>query len=1008
MEGTQSPYAQLFASSTLLKLISEGGATSQTRLELKNFVLTFLFNKGPSAVNFVSTALILLLCRTVKLGWFDDDNQRDIVQDAAKFMEQASVEHYFLGLKILTQLVAEINQPTPGRSLTQHRKAAVSFRDLALLNIFKASLASLQHLHRNMSSEVRLREQALTLALRCLSFDFVGTSLDESTEDLGTIQVPSSWRSLLEDPTTTELFFSIYIGNTPPVSSTALECLVRLASVRRSLFTNDAERTKFLGRLMNGTLEVLRTQKGLDDHGNYHEYCRLLGRLKTNYQLSELVNVENYTEWIQRVAEFTISSLQSWQWASGSVYYLLGLWSRLVTSMPYLKGDSPSLLEAYVPKITHAYITSRMESVQVVIQQNIENDPLDDTGELQDELDSLPYLCRFHYDKTSELIVSMLDPIVAAFSRLASTPPDDPRQFVLLEGQLTWMIWIVGAIVRGRLSSSSAESQEVVDGDLSARMFGLLQVMDSGNHTSRYGERSRQRMDIAMLTFFQNFRKVYVGEQAMHSSKVYTRLSEKLGLQDHLMVLNVTVTKLLTNLKVFATCEEVISMTLNLFQDLAAGYMSGKLLLKIDTINFMLTNHSQEHFPFMQEYCNTRNRTTFYFTLGRLLFMEDTPGQFKAFMSPFDSIMQQLSSFAGDPNSFRSDAVKAAIIGIMRDLRGIAMATNSRKTYGLLFDWIYPKHFPIILRAVEVWTDVPQVTTPVLKFVSEFVLNKTQRLTFECSSPNGILLFREVSKIIVAYGNRILQMTSVSDAYTQKYKGIWICLSMLTRALGGNYVNFGVFELYGDPALQDALNIAIKMGLSIPLNDVLGYRKVGKAYFALLDVLCSNHASFVASQDLATFKLVLSSLEAGLKSLDVSISSQCASAIDSFAGYYFNQTTKGEPPSQAAQNMASHLAAEPNLLPEILKTLFEIILFEDCSNQWSLSRPILSLILINEQFYTTLKMQITSSLPSDKQQKLLGCFDKLMTDVSRTLEPRNRDRFTQNLTVFRHDFRTKN
>lgn len=106
--------------------------------------------------------------------------------------------------------------------------------------------------------------------------------------------------------------------------------------------------------------------------------------------------------------------------------------------------------------------------------------------------------------------------------------------------------------------------------------------------------------------------------------------------------------------------------------------------------------------------------------------------------------------------------------------------------------------------------------------------------------------------------------------------------------------------------------------------------------------------------------------------------------------------------------MANHLAAEPNLLPEILKTLFEIILFEDCSNQWSLSRPILSLILINEQFYTTLKMQITSSLPSDKQQKLVGCFDKLMTDVSRTLEPRNRDRFTQNLTVFRHDFRTKN
>lgn len=37
------------------------------------------------------------------------------------------------------------------------------------------------------------------------------------------------------------------------------------------------------------------------------------------------------------------------------------------------------------------------------------------------------------------------------------------------------------------------------------------------------------------------------------------------------------------------------------------------------------------------------------------------------------------------------------------------------------------------------------------------------------------------------------------------------------------------------------------------------------------------------------------------------------------------------------------------LTKQILKTLFEIVLFEDCGNQWSLSRPMLSLILISEQ-----------------------------------------------------------
>lgn len=64
--------------------------------------------------------------------------------------------------------------------------------------------------------------------------------------------------------------------------------------------------------------------------------------------------------------------------------------------------------------------------------------------------------------------------------------------------------------------------QETIDGDLAARVFGLLQVVDSGFHQQRYGERSRQRLDVAILTFFQSFRKVYVGEQVMHSSKVKT------------------------------------------------------------------------------------------------------------------------------------------------------------------------------------------------------------------------------------------------------------------------------------------------------------------------------------------------------------------------------------------------------------------------------------------------------------------------------------------------------
>ena len=68
--------------------------------------------------------------------------------------------------------------------------------------------------------------------------------------------------------------------------------------------------------------------------------------------------------------------------------------------------------------------------------------------------------------------------------------------------------------------STRCNAQETIDGDLAARVFGLLQVVDTGAHAQRYGEHSRQRLDIAILGFFQGFRKVYIGEQVMHASKV--------------------------------------------------------------------------------------------------------------------------------------------------------------------------------------------------------------------------------------------------------------------------------------------------------------------------------------------------------------------------------------------------------------------------------------------------------------------------------------------------------
>jgi exportin-7 len=146
------------------------------------------------------------------------------------------------------------------------------------------------------------------------------------------------------------------------------------------------------------------------------------------------------------------------------------------------------------------------------------------------------------------------------------------------------------------------------------------------------------------------------------------------------------------------------------------------------------------------------------------------------------------------------------------------------------------------------------------------VFNKSQRIVFEQSSANGILLFRETSNILCIYGSRVLQIPVQRDIYVEKYKGIRLMLDVLCCALSGNYVNFGVFALYNDKALQNALDVSLQMCLQIPLNDIITYIKLSKAYYAFLEVLFRNHLDVLCGLDSPVFIQLVKTIHEGLQS----------------------------------------------------------------------------------------------------------------------------------------------
>ncbi|KAM4091517.1 hypothetical protein ACJW30_09G141900 [Castanea mollissima] len=889
LDNSLTPYALMLASSSLLKQVTEQSLPLQLRLDIRNYLINYLATRGPDLEPFVVGSLVQLLCRVTKFGWLDDDRFKEVINEAMNFLSQAPY-HCAIGLKILNQLVSEMNQPNSGLPSMLQRKIAISFKDQSLFQVFQISLTSLHQLKNDVGS--KLQELVLSLSLNVLSFDFMGTSFDESSDEIGMVQIPISWRPVIQDPSTLQIFFDYYAITQSHFSKEALECLLRLASIRRSFFINDATRLKFLSHLMTGTKEILQSGIGLADHDNYHAFCRLLGRLKVNYQLSELVNADGYTDWIRLVADFTLKSLHSWQWAGSSVYYLLGMWSRLVTSVRFLKTDSANLLDEYAPKIIEGFISSRFDSLQSEFSDELSEDPLDNVELLQDQLDFIPYLCRFQYETCGMYIMKIMEPILQLYMDGANLQCcADNIQLSLAEVKLAWIVHIVAAILKTKqISGFSGELQEVFDAELSARVWQLINVTDSGLHSQRYGELSKQRLDCAILTFLQHFRKSFVGDYALHSSKqLYARLSELLGIHDHSLLLVAIVRKIVTNLKSYSQSKVVIDHALSIFLEMTSGSMLGKLLLKLDIIKSIISHHDKEHFPFLDDYRCSRSRTTFYFAIATLIFMEDSLLKFKSSMDPLLQVFVSLESTSDA--TFHSDDVKYALIGLMRDLRGIAMATKSHRTYCFLFDWLYPARLPLLLKAIAFWTDTPELA---------------------------------------------------------------------------------------------------------------------QAYFAFLEILFNSHMAFILNLDTSTFMYIVGSLEAGLKGLIENISTQCASAVDKLATFYFTDIVTGESPSSpAALCLAQHITNCPGLFQEILSTLFEIIIFGDGGNQRNLSRPMLSLILINEETLTNIKGQILASYPPDQQQHLSLCFEKLMADITRSLDLNNRDKFTQNLIRFKNEFRSK-
>jgi len=372
-----------------------------------------------------------------------------------------------------------------------------------------------------------------------------------------------------------------------------------------------------------------------------------------------------------------------------------------------------------------------------------------------------------------------------------------------------------------------------------------------------------------------------------------------------------------------------------------------------------------------------------------------------------------------------------------------------------VFEWLVPApsagapgKMQLLAAALKSFADDPFVTTPVLKLIADVVHNRGHRIAFPPSSSNGYVLCRYAATCISRYcealavavpggGGKVAQqqqqqqqqqaagafqigMGPGQDRYKMRFKGLGFCMNAMAHLLNGSYVNFGIMELYGDKTLSNARDAIIQLALSVDPNDLLSYPKTSLAFFLLMDALAIKDVHAIVSLPTPLYARLLSSVMIVIQR-PVEESAFAASVIDRLMTYRFEceacvasdqiEHASGEGASAAdastVQNRAKkhdawgklqqHEAAHPTALVEMLKAIFQLVAFQNCTRQWSMSRPLLPLILSLAGFWDKWHKQIIAEQPAQRQQQFTAAFAKLTDQVDRTLATKNRDRFTKQL-----------
>lgn len=867
-------------------------------------------------------------------GGTNVENDDPLLHVVAKKMilESSSLPPTLVGVVVLLASVEEMGKQLPHLWPAVQRKTAVAFRDRCLLDIFKIGLQTMQRLlvsappmaEPEKTQQRNLITNTLELLQRVFMFDFVGTSPDESNDDLGIIHVPASWSSVFENNDTLRTLVDFYNSTqAAPEQSKALELLSSLVSVRSNLFGNSASQIQFLGNFFDFLGKTITSRKGLDDHSNVHILCRLLVRLKCNFTLTQFVSVPTWKDLIELISQFHIEIMNSPDCNPNVLYYVVSWWQRLSSSIPYLPPTAePNYLASIIPGLVSTFLHSQLKRE--------EDYPGDESCVLTDRQLPLilaalaPLLEVSGRVDIMTLTIDLFNDYGAQFSNysLQQFRGELPMELGILERQLALLVHLVAmlAIEKGATLSgphmlasnrflndgieasamdeaAAAEQMENLEIEMISCVFVLLQLHDQ-RFTSQGPGGGSYQLEFALASFLRQFSSSYFALDEVEKKKLQKVLEERHGMSTKEDVLEKILSKIAFNLDKWSQDKwpagqgpngtDVTKETLQLFLTLVSGTHSSKIVAKSTLVSQLLANHTTLDWG-----SNERYRREFYRVLGRIAFKDSEISELHKFLLPFEDKLLVLRDELQRSNPEELYSITPMLSQTLCDLRGALMACHTSSGYETFFEWFYPAGYyeTICYTAIQRYAGYNwKIVWSVLRFVEELVTNTHKRIQFPGTSADGHRLFRDTAHLLISVAEKIMlipttqggavasqgfgsnsrnsmtgstgQDESTKALQDVRYKAISLFLRIFSRLLIGasDFANIGVFAMFGDKVVSDLLMAACNVIFSLDMEEVQGYTKVVEVLYIALENICQHNLADLLGQDPETTSLALGQL----------------------------------------------------------------------------------------------------------------------------------------------------